>query len=177
MTRLILWLVTGILLALGVHVATLFAIPYFAGQSPSGGHRALAPNNVFAIAPSETIPFADPALRTALCHFDLSEGPVRIRAQATDGFTSVAVFNKQGLNTYALNDRAAASGLIEFTLYTPAQLADVRSREGPDTPQTLRIAAMDPKGIVAIRALVPTESEEGVVLDALSRATCSLAPR
>lgn len=177
MTRLLLWIVTGLLLALAVHVATLFSIPYLAMKAPKAGLRPLAPDFVFANAPVDLLPRADPALRTALCHFDLAQGPARIRAQTTDGFTSLAVYTDRGLHQYALNDRAATRGVIEFTLYTAAQLADVRAREGPDTPESLRVLAAEERGIVAVRALVLQASQEPDVLAALSQATCSPVPR
>jgi uncharacterized membrane protein len=172
MTRFALWLLTGLLLALGVHVGTLLAVPYLAAKTPPGGLQPLGPDFVFVVAPVGLTAREDPALRLAICRYDLAEAPVQIRIQTTDSFTSVSVYTREGLNQYALNDRAAQRGMMEFTLYTPAQLADVRAREGPDTPEALRVGVNEPAGLVVVRALVPQPSEEPAVLAALAQATC-----
>lgn len=177
MTRFALWLLTGLLLALGVHVGTLLAVPYLAAQTPPGWLRPLGPDFVFVTAPLGLTLREDPALRLSVCRYDLNAAPVRVRVQTTDGFTSVAVYTPDGRNQYALNDRAAQRGMMEFTLYSPAQLADVRAREGPDTPESLRVGVADGAGLIVVRALVPHPSEEPAVLAALGQATCESAPR
>ncbi|MDQ0469717.1 DUF1254 domain-containing protein [Labrys wisconsinensis] len=177
MIRFGIWTVVGLLLALTVHLATVLALPRMAERTAYRRLEELGPDGAFAIVPAtgplaEVLPSPDPAMRVAACRYDLSAGPLHLRAPVPPAFFSVSFYTPDGLNYYALNDRAASAGAIELTLYTSVQLAEVRSREGPDTPEALRIEAPQARGVVILRALAATPGMMPVIEDALSQATC-----
>jgi uncharacterized membrane protein len=178
--RLVLWVIAGLMLGLVVHLATLIAIPSLATRSAAARIEALVREGGFRPIPPPTpqaslLPGADPSLRLAICRYDLGAGPLRVRAGAPGGFFSVSFYTPDGLNFYSLTDRAAAEGGIELTVYTALQIADVRTREGPDTPEALRLEAPTPQGFVVFRALVPEASYAAAVERALADARCETA--
>jgi uncharacterized membrane protein len=180
MTKLVIWVVVGLLLGLATHLATLLALPNLATRTAIDRLAALGTGSGFRILPAPSpgqsvLPAPDPSLRLAVCRYDLTAGPVRIRAPLTPGFLSVSFYTLDGLNYYALTDRAASEGTIELTIYTSLQLAEVRAREGPDTPEALRLEAPAPAGLVVLRALVPHASLLGAIESRIGEAQCTPA--
>jgi uncharacterized membrane protein len=179
--RLALWIAAGLLLGLLVHLATLLALPSLATRDASRRLESLTREGGFHLlptaSPSEAVlPSPDPSIVMAACRFDLSRGPVHVRAPLTGSFFSVSFYTPDGLAFYALTDRAAPEGAIELTLYTSLQLAEVRSREGPDTPEALRLEAPKPEGLIVLRALAPEPSYGPILVRTLSSATCESSP-
>jgi len=177
MIRFGVWTVVGILAGLVVHLGSLLALPSVATQGAFQRLTALGPEARFPILPvarpgRTLLPSPDPSVRMAACWYDLSKGPLEILAKTTGAFVSVSFYSADGLNFYALNDRAASNGEIALTVYTSLQLADVRAREGPDTPQALRIEAPADRGVVLVRALVPSPAAVTDVERRLGEAQC-----
>jgi uncharacterized membrane protein len=90
-------------------------------------------------------------------------------------FVSVSLYTPDGLNYYSLTDRSAAGDAIDLTLFTAAQLADARSREGPDIPGSLRVEAPQRNGMISLRALVTEPGNLAEVQRHLAAASCGLA--
>lgn len=181
MTRLALWTAVGVMIGLLVHLATVLAIPRLATRSAFQRLEMLGPPDVFqrvpAALPGPTLlPAPDPAIHMAVCRYDLTAAPLHVVARVAGSFFSVSFYTAEGLNYYALNDRAAPDGRLELTVYTSLQLADVRSREGPDTPEALRIEAPRKRGLVVLRALAPDASAVPAIDAALDGARCASAP-
>jgi len=88
-------------------------------------------------------PYFDPAVADAFCRYDLTAGPVRVRAPlGRAAFTSVSMHSRRGAVFYALTDRAAAKGAIEAVIVTPAQLRALQAADDEDNPSTdLRIVS------------------------------------
>jgi uncharacterized membrane protein len=180
MIRLAVWCVVGLLLGLVVHLATLLALPRLATQAAVDRLQSLGPAGQVELlpppSPADTVlPSPDPFMRLAVCRYDLADGPVRVRAPVTTAFFAMSFYTPDGLNYYALTDKAASEGTIELTIYSALQLAEVRSREGPDTPEALRVESPADRGIVVFRALVPEASFAAMAEDALRRANCGRA--
>ena len=131
-----------------VHFVVVLTIPLVATRDAfaSLSHLA-APGQTIAL-PRATpgvrrFPFLDPAVATAFCRYDLSDGPVRVRAPlGRAGFNSLSLHSRRGAVFYALTDRAAARGAIEAVIVTPAQLRALASADDEDNPsQDLRIVS------------------------------------
>jgi uncharacterized membrane protein len=181
MMRLAIWCVAGLMIGLVVHLAILLAVPSIATRGAVDRLAGLAAEGGFRLVarptPTESaLPRLDPSMRMAVCGYDLGRGPVHIRAPLTGAFLSVSFHTPDGLSFYALTDRSAADGAIELTLYSSLQLADVRAREGPDTPEALRVEAPAPTGLAVIRALVPEQGYGPGIEQVLAGAECAAAP-
>jgi uncharacterized membrane protein len=131
-------------------VATRDAYARLADLGPVGATIALA-------RPSPTerrFPYADPALASAFCRFDLSAGPVRVKAPVgRAGFASLSFHTRRGAVFYALTDKAATHGLMEAIVVTPSQLRALIAHDDEDNPsQDLRIVSATNEGFVLMRA-------------------------
>jgi uncharacterized membrane protein len=105
-------------------------------------------------APQErSAPYADPAVASALCSFDLTNGPIRVRAPlGRAGFASLSFHSRRGAVFYAMTDRVATHGMMEAVIATPKQLRVLISQDDEDNPsQDLRIASPTPQGFVFAR--------------------------
>ena len=74
---------------------------------------------------------ANSYLRSAICVFDASGGPVHIADGDAPPFWSLAVFDPQSNEVYSMNDRTAVERRVDLTLATPFQLIALR-RSTPD---------------------------------------------
>ncbi len=160
-----------------VHFVVLLTIPLvaqrdaFAELSTLGGsgETVLLPRAAPAL---RRFPFFDPAVAAAFCRYDLSAGPVRVRAPlGRAAFTSLSLHSRRGSVFYALTDRAAAKGVIEAVIVTPAQLRALVAADDEDNPSTdLRIVSPTVDGYAVRRVfseapgLYPAAEEEAQTL-------------
>jgi uncharacterized membrane protein len=174
--RFVIWSVIGLLLALLVHLTTVLAIPSIATRGAVQRLESLGGPDSFHMLPRALpgptiLPRPDPALRMAACPYDLSNGPLAIHIPVTGAFVSASFYSQDGLT-----DRAASNDAIELTIFTTLQLAQARAREGPDTPESLRIEAPGLRGVVIARALAPDPDAMPNIERLLTGASCHLAP-
>jgi uncharacterized membrane protein len=161
-----------------VHISTVLLMPYFAGQTAAARLTGGAQVNVLehlqqVSGDTVLVPFADPALQTATCYYNVSETPVRLRVQTGDYFMSVVFISENGRLTYALTDKAATRKTIDILVVTESQLRQVEAQDPEDEPiQELRLRVTEPKGLAVIRAFVPRASDQQTVAALLERSVC-----
>ncbi len=154
--------VLGLVLGAIVHLASMLAVPALAARDADARLAALAPRHVLTVLPPPgdpasnglDIPERDPAAVMAVCRFDVTSAPLRLRAAASDTFLSLA-FHSPGKGVfYALTDRSAARGQIDVIVVTQRQLEALQAGDPEDEPvRELRLLAPSPTGFVSIRAL------------------------
>jgi uncharacterized membrane protein len=141
------------------HFIVILIIPVVATRDAFARLQDLGPvDATIALArPSPTerrFPYADPALASAFCRFDLAAGPVRVKAPVgRAGFASLSFHTRRGAVFYALTDKAATHGLMEAVIVTPSQLRAFVAHDDEDNPsQDLRIVSATNEGFVLMRA-------------------------
>lgn len=155
------WTLAVVLVLAGlVHLTSTLAIPVVAERDGYARVEALGrPFATVALPPasptSRAIPFADPAVASAVCLYDLSAGPVRALAPLRRaGFAALSFHSRRGVVFYALTDRAANKGRMEALIVTPEQLRTLIARDDEDNPSDdLRIVSPSAKGFVMARVL------------------------
>ena len=142
-----------------VHFIAILVIPIVATRDAFARLEELgSANQTIALArssPTERrFPYADPALASAFCRFDLAAGPVRVRAPVgRAGFASLSFHTRRGAVFYALTDKAATHGLMEAIIVTPSQLRALIAHDDEDNPsQDLRVVSATAEGFVLMRA-------------------------
>ncbi len=149
--------VAAAILAALVHLIVVLATPFVATRDVYSRLAGMGKLNETIVAPQagpgeRFMPYADPAVVTAYCRFDLAHGPIRIRAPIGRAFSSISFHTRRGLAFYALTDRAGAHGVIEAVLATPDDVRALALHDDEENPsRDLRIAAPDLEGYVAIR--------------------------
>lgn len=167
----VLVVIAGLLLGGIVHLVSVLALPSLATRNADTRLAALADRHQVAVLPAATaeagiVPFRDPATAMAICRFDLSGGPVRVKATPGDAFMAIAFHTPTGGVFYALTDRSAARGALEALVVTQAQLDTLQASDPEDEPvRELRLVSPRKTGFVSFRTLA---LEPGLYADAES---------
>lgn len=158
--RIILLTLMGLVLAGIVHILTVLLIPIMAERDASsvyaalgsGGHAELitpAPDGLPALAEP------DPNSVGAVCGFDLTSGPVRVVAQTGALPLGLTLHRHGGGVAYAITDRAAIRGVLEFVVMTQEQLDErLAQDEDGETARELRVVSPSPQGLILARVML-----------------------
>jgi uncharacterized membrane protein len=177
MIRWILVIVVGVVLGAIVHLTTVMLLPRTATQDAYSRLSAIAPVNTVVPVPAPTpdgatMPFMDPAFASAVCRYDLSNGPIKFSAPVSLAYTSVSFYTRRDIAYYAINDRAAGRRTIELELMTPDQHADMPEEEDVTAADRLIVESPTTTGLIAIRALAPEPGLMPMARGAVAAARC-----
>jgi uncharacterized membrane protein len=180
--------ICGLVLGGIVHIATILMVPWMARNDAVTRFGELgAEGRAERIDPGRADPGAgmdglravvdhDPATLIAACGFDLTEGPLRVIARTGTTPLALSIHPRGGGVAYAITDRAAIRGVLEFVVLTPAQLADRIGRDDDGaTSRELRVTLGRTQGIVLARALARRPSDRTEAETLVSNVTCGPA--
>ncbi len=158
MIRWLLLLFGGALLGGIVHLATVIIMPRTATQDAYSRLSRIAPVNTVTAMPAPTpetatMPFMDPAFASAVCRYDLSQGPLKLTVPVSLSYTSVSFYTRYDVAYYAINDRAAGRRVIELDLMTTEQHNEMPEEEDVTAADRLIVESPTTTGLIAIRAL------------------------
>jgi uncharacterized membrane protein len=114
----------------------------------------------------------DPAFATAVCRYDLADGPIKLRVPVSQAYTSVSFYTRNGIAYYAINDRAAGRRVIELDLMTASQRADLPEDEEVTAADRLIVEAKTPTGLILVRTLGPEPGLMAMARRAIAQAQC-----
>jgi uncharacterized membrane protein len=168
----------GVLLGGIVHLATVIILPRTATQDAYARLTPIAPVNTVVALPAPTpekaaMPFMDPAFASAVCRYDLSQGPLKLTVPVSPGYTSVSFYTRYDVAYYAINDRAAGRRIIELDLMTKAQHEQVPEDEEVTAADRLIVESPTLTGLIAIRALAPEPGLMRVAESTVAASKCS----
>jgi uncharacterized membrane protein len=172
--------ICGLVLGVIVHLVTILIVPLMARQDAVSRFSELGTEGKAQVidprAATAPVVDHDPATAIAACGFDLGEGPVRVLARTGALPFGLSIHRRGGGVAYAITDRAAIRGTIEFVMLTPAQLAERIAREDDgEATRELRVVLNITQGIVLARALVRLASDRGDAQALVSDVSCGLA--
>jgi uncharacterized membrane protein len=178
MIRWVLLALGGALLGGIVHLATIIILPRTATQDAySRLSRTALVNRVTALpAPtpeSAAMPFMDPAFASAICRYDLSQGPLKLSVPVSLAYTSVSFYTRYDVAYYAINDRAAGRRLIELNLMTVEQHNQMPEDEEITAADRLIVESPTVTGLIAIRSLAPEPGLMAMAQRAIATAQCT----
>ncbi|HET9176185.1 MAG TPA: DUF1254 domain-containing protein [Pseudolabrys sp.] len=178
MVRWALLVLGGVLLGGIVHLATVIILPRTATQDAYARLTPIAPVNTVVALPAPTpekavMPFMDPAFASAVCRYDLSQGPLKLTVPVSPGYTSVSFYTRYDVAYYAINDRAAGRRIIELDLMTTAQHDQVPEDEEVTAADRLIVESPTLTGLIAIRALAPEPGLMRVAESIVAASKCS----
>lgn len=166
------WIAATILVAAGVHYLSLFAIPRVVmhrvldrmgaantmhfGRRPDANARAV-------VRPS-------PDILYATCPYDLSAGPLRVKASVPHGdYWSVSAFDAATDNFYVKNDRQVTGDTLEITLVKRGQkLPPLDAATESDI-----LFSPSSKGVILFRAVIASDSDVPKLAAILRRSSCA----
>lgn len=177
MTRWFLWLLGGVLLGGIVHLATVLWLPRTATQDAYSRLLSITPVNAVSTLPAPSpeqviLPFMDPAFATAVCRYDLANGPLQLSLNVSQAYTSVSFYTRFGTAYYAINDRAAGRRVIQLDLMTERQRSEMPQEEDVTTADRLIVESPTVTGIIVLKALAPEPGLMPMARDALASGRC-----
>jgi uncharacterized membrane protein len=172
----------GIVLGAIVHLVSIFIIPVLSQNSAY--HRLMRVSAPYATvlisssSPLEDDPYTDPMLVRSACHFDLSQGPVRVSLPiSTLIVQSISVHGERGGVLYAVPDRAAANGVLSVLIMSERDQDELSLQEDEETTQReVRLALPVARAFVLTRAISPFLSLKEKAEEAASQLTCTSSP-
>jgi uncharacterized membrane protein len=181
MIRWLLWVLSGVLLGGIVHLVAILVLPSTATQDAYSRFATVAPvNKVTAVQQPtpqrEIMPFMDPAIVSAVCRYDLTDGPIKLTVPVSPAYTSVSFYTRRSIAYYAINDRSAGRRLIELMLMTADQRADLPEDEDVTAADRLIVESPSETGLILIKALAPEPGLMAAARAALERSTCRTEP-
>ena len=161
-----------------VHLATVIILPRTATQDAYARLTPIAPVNTVVALPVPTpekavMPFMDPAFASAVCRYDLSQGPLKLTVPVSPAYTSVSFYTRYDVAYYAINDRAAGRRVIELDLMTTAQHEQVPEDEEITAADRLIVESPTPTGLIAIRAMAPEPGLMPAAQSAVAASRCA----
>jgi uncharacterized membrane protein len=177
------YLVAVLVLAALVHFAAILLLPLVAEQDAYSRLAAMGPAGATLGLP-QTGPnyrgfgYEDPAVASAFCRFDLTNGPIRVRAPTgRAGFASLSFHSRRGAVFYALTDRAAVHDRMEAVIVTASQLRALVAKDDEDNPsEDLRIVSPTLEGFVLTRVLSELPSLYGQAATQAAALGCAPEP-
>lgn len=176
-------LLCGVVAAGIVHILATFATPELLRPHAYDRVAEHLPTNAIVVfgqpAPdSQLVPYQEPDMGFALCHYDVSNGPVSARVILPGRGWTLALYSPAGDNFYVLPGRDQRITTINALLVpagNEAALPPVIQRPRVEAPTYIQVPA--PTGLMVVRAPVRGESYRAEVEAALSRARCGPARR
>lgn len=177
MIRWLLLFLGGALLGGIVHLTTVIIMPRTATQDAYSRLARIAPVNTVTALPASTpesapMPFMDAAFASAVCRYDLSQGPLKLTVPVSLAYTSVSFYTRYDVAYYAINDRAAGRRVIELELMTAEQHNQLPEDEDITAADRLIVESPTLTGLIAIRALAPDPGLMPMAQGSIAAARC-----
>ncbi len=182
MMRWLLLTLTGVVLGGIVHLATILYLPRTATNDAYTRLALLAPVNKMVPLPQPAadktlLPFMDPAFASAVCRYDLTNGPMKLTAPVSSAYTSVSFYTRYGAAYYAITDRAAGRRVIELDLMTEKQHSLVPEDDEITAADRLIVESPMATGLIVVRALATEPSLLPAAQNAVTNAKCVVQPQ
>lgn len=171
----------GLVLAGIVHIVTVLRVPALAMRDAATAYAALGMNGKAELVtpPPTGLPAmldADPNSVAAVCSYDLTAGPLRVVARAGSLPLGLTVHRRGGGVAYAITDRAAIRGVLEFVVMTQEQLDErLANDEEGETSRELRVVSPSLQGLVVARVAVRRTFDRGEAEALATGVACGLA--
>ena len=171
-----LYVALGVVLAGLIHIVAVLLLPMIAPRNAYARLVGLAPVNTMVKLPAAepgrlVMPMLAPDVRYALWRYDLSAGPVRLKAPIADDLWMIALYTPEGSNFYAVAGGDLRREEIDLIIATGDQTVAETGVDAPDgASQVLVVNSPVTEGVALIRA--PLKGASGAERT-LERAYCA----
>ncbi|WP_321339031.1 hypothetical protein [uncultured Cohaesibacter sp.] len=176
MIREVLVFFAALIVAAIIHIATIFALPYFAENDLWHKIQALGPaHEMYVLSdPKEAIKLSDdldPTFAYGLCRSDVSDAPVLLKGSLPSSFWSLDYVDRNGRSQFSLTNQISGSHL-NVVLATRGQQRLLSERPDLTDETAIVISTSGEKGILVVRALVVSERDRSNIATALGKLSC-----
>ncbi|MGH6780239.1 MAG: DUF1254 domain-containing protein [Bradyrhizobium sp.] len=178
MIRLLLTILAGVLLGGIVHLVSVLALPLIANEDAYSRLKPLAKVDTVvqlasAAPDNKLMPYMDPAFAVAVCRYDLSNGPIKLRVPVSQDYTSVSFYTRSDLAYYAINDRSAGKKVIVLDLMTETQHNALPQDENITAADRLIVDSPTKTGLIVMKAMAPEPGLMAQAQASLTGASCT----
>jgi uncharacterized membrane protein len=179
--RLIVWLLSGVLLGVIIHIAVMLGLPTVATNNVWARVAAMAPENKVVVLPAVTSggpnPLQlDPTLSYAICRVNLAAGPAVINGTLPDAAWSLAIFDPSGAVVYSTTNRDGIGKNLDLGIFDADQTHLLAEQQIDVADGLLIVEADDNDVFVVIRLAPPHEALRPRYTAALSKIVCGNIP-
>jgi|LNFM01.1.fsa_nt_gb uncharacterized membrane protein len=161
-----------------VHICTVFAMPYLYRSDAVSRLQRTLPINAFVILPqarprAQVLPYQTPDARYAICRFDLSEGPLVVRALLAEPGWTLTAYGPGGESFYSIPAPEQRRISLNLLVLPGGErflgpMHDARSLD-QDVSQ---VTSPHRSGLIVIQAPLKGRTYMTEIEQALSQATC-----
>jgi uncharacterized membrane protein len=173
-----LYIALGLVLAGLIHIMAVLMLPMLAPRNAHARLAALGPANTMIELPAagpgrQVMPMMAPDVRYAFCRFDLTNGPVRLRATVADELWVIALYTPEGENFYSVPGADMKRAEIDLIIAGADQTVEEAGVDAPESSDNV-IVVNSPvaEGIALIRAPLAGPSRANQVERALRSTAC-----
>lgn len=173
-----LYIALGVVLVGLIHVVAVLTLPMLAPRDAHARLAALGPVNTMIQLPPpspgrQVMPMMAPDVRYAVCRYDLSTGPVRLRASIADELWLIAFYTPLGENFYTVIGADMKQPEVDLIIAAKDQtVAEV----GVDSPEAFDnvvvVSSPVTEGVALIRAPLAGPSRSAEAERALKSTYC-----
>ena len=173
-----LYIVLGLVLAGLIHIVAVLTLPMLAPRNAQARLAALGPANTMielpAAAPGrQAMPMMAPDVRYAFCRFDLTNGPIRLRAAIADELWLIALYTPEGENFYTVAGADMKRPQLDLIIAATDQTVEEAGVDAPESSdEVLVVNAPVTEGIALIRAPLAGLSRAARAESALKATSC-----
>ncbi len=177
------WIAAGLVLGGIVHITTILALPYLASSSAWARLENATPINTLQILPPaspevQLLPLMAPDVRYALCRYNVTDGPVIVRARLLDRSWSIALYTPHSLNFYAISgaDLQRVNVTMIITQTAESEVTKIPLSKGARS-SAITVAVPEPEGLLLLRAPLRSTAYLPMTESAFTEMSCGLAER
>ena len=164
-------LLLGLVGAAIVHIAIILLVPGYASETLWKRVEELGPAGAFhKLEGANWAKRNDPLMRSAVCRFDLTDGPVHISAIGKVPFWSLAIYNHQGDITFSLNDQVSPA--TDLLIVSPLQKILLEQTIPQQLEQSVLINQTINEGMAVLRVFEPDATWRDEVAEFMKSAEC-----
>lgn len=173
-----LYIALGIVLAGLIHLVAVLTLPLLAPRDAQARLAALGPANTMIQLPApapgrQVMPLMAPDVRYAVCRYDLSNGPVRLRARIANGLWLIAFYTPLGENFYAVVGADMKQPEVDLIIATSDQTVEEVGVDAPEAfDKVVVVSSPVVEGIALIRAPLAGSSRSAEAERALKATYC-----
>ncbi len=182
-SQLLFRIATLIVFGAAVHICIILIMPYVSkGNAWSRLEDSAKLNELAFLEPTKERPspiaFMAPDVRYAICRYDLSNGPLQLRAPLPNDLWSIALYSQHGENYYLISGRDVQSKAVNLLVVVDRTIDNEKQEEqnigapGKAELREITVAAPAKTGIIVIRAPVPKPAFAAEVATLLEQAFC-----
>ncbi len=172
------WLTVAALLGIAVHISYVLFVPRVQMDAKMSEFTRLAGTNHLVVVQQDALesvlPEADPSLVHAVCVFDLSAGPIVVKAKVPIGYWLISFYAPNGDGFYSLNNRQADVRNLDLVVIRKSDASSsdtaAEAQAGADNQITVRSPSL--KGLVVLRARIATPAMLARVRADLAASQC-----